>query len=155
MLQKSISLEYQPAWEPQHISVTPEPSTALQALGGNTLRGGPSRDRGVLSHLFFPHTSLACDFSINSPTSGCSGGRRSVGAYRGTSLIRNSEPLGPYSRLCPGLYGAPKRGGCFLCARYPCRVGATDVLTETSRLDSAALHILGANTLKPGDARVC
>jgi len=40
--------------------------------------------------------------------------------YRGTSLIRNSAPLGPYSSICLGLYGVPSGGGCFLRARYPC-----------------------------------
>ena len=42
--------------------------------------------------------------------------------YRGTSLIRNSAPLGPYSRIGLGPYGALKGGGCFYGARYPCRI---------------------------------
>ena len=40
--------------------------------------------------------------------------------YRGTSLIRNSASLGPYSRPCLGTYGGPGEVGCFLSARYPC-----------------------------------
>ena len=35
-------------------------------------------------------------------------------AYRGTSLIRNSAPLGPYGRICLGSYGGPKGEYCFL-----------------------------------------
>ena len=65
-MQESVSLKYEPASEPLHISVTPEPSTptpaALQTLGADTLRRGlfrPGRNRGVLSHLFFPRMSLA------------------------------------------------------------------------------------------------
>ena len=37
--------------------------------------------------------------------------------YRGTSLIENSAPLGPYSRSSTVVI---EGGGCFLCARYPC-----------------------------------
>jgi hypothetical protein len=33
-------------------------------------------------------------------------------AYRGTSLIRNTPPVGPCSALCLGTYGGPV-GGCF------------------------------------------
>jgi len=40
--------------------------------------------------------------------------------YRGTSLIRNRPLLGPYSSTCLGPYGAPRGGGVFLWARYPC-----------------------------------
>ena len=36
------------------------------------------------------------------------------GDYRGTSLIRNSPPLGPYSRTMPWSYGGPTGGGLFL-----------------------------------------
>ena len=34
--------------------------------------------------------------------------------YRGTSLIRNRPPLGPYSSICLGPYGGPRGGGGFL-----------------------------------------
>ena len=34
--------------------------------------------------------------------------------YRGTTLIRNSLPLGTYSSICLGPYGGPRGGGCFL-----------------------------------------
>jgi len=34
--------------------------------------------------------------------------------YRGTSLIRNSPPPGPYSSICLGPYGVPSGGGGFL-----------------------------------------
>ena len=36
--------------------------------------------------------------------------------YRGTSLIRNTPPVGP----CLGSYGGPMGGGGFLQVRYPC-----------------------------------
>ena len=35
-------------------------------------------------------------------------------AYRGTSLITNRRPLGPYSSICLGPYGGPRGGGGFL-----------------------------------------
>ena len=34
--------------------------------------------------------------------------------YRGTSLIRNTPLLGPYSSICLGPYGGPRGGGGFL-----------------------------------------
>ena len=41
--------------------------------------------------------------------------------HRGTSLIRNSTPLRPYSRTMPrALWWSLGGGGCFLSARYPC-----------------------------------
>ena len=65
----------------------------------------------------------------------------SVLLYRGTSLIGNSPPLGPYSRTTPGAHlpsveslrvarrgehHLRRRGGrCFLCARYPCSLRYT------------------------------
>ena len=33
---------------------------------------------------------------------------------RGTSLIRNRPPLGPYSSICTGPYGVPRGWRCFL-----------------------------------------
>ena len=45
------------------------------------------------------------------------------GAYRGPSLIRNHNPLGPTAGLCTGPYGNPKGGGgIFFSARDPCTV---------------------------------
>ena len=42
-------------------------------------------------------------------------------ACRGTSLIRISAPVGPYSRTMPRtLQWSWGRGGCFLFLRYPC-----------------------------------
>ena len=40
--------------------------------------------------------------------------------YRGTLLIRNSTPLGTFNNICLGPFGAPRGGGVFLGARYPC-----------------------------------
>ena len=37
-----------------------------------------------------------------------------LGGHRGTSLIRNRLPLGPYSSIYLGLYGFPSGGGGFL-----------------------------------------
>ena len=42
---------------------------------------------------------------------------------RGTSLIRNSTPLGTYSMAMPRALVLGK-GGCFFRARYPCKDGA-------------------------------
>ena len=39
--------------------------------------------------------------------------------YRGTSLIRNSLPLGIYSSICLGPYGVPGGGGSFLMSEVP------------------------------------
>ena len=39
--------------------------------------------------------------------------------YRGTSLTRNSPPLGPYGRLVPRALWRSQCGR-FFCARYPC-----------------------------------
>ena len=40
-------------------------------------------------------------------------------AYRGTSLIRNSAPLGPYSRIMPRTLGWSWGGGLFLMSEAP------------------------------------
>jgi len=40
-------------------------------------------------------------------------------AYRGTSLIGNSAPLGPYSRTMPGALWKPEGGGLFLMSEVP------------------------------------
>ena len=37
------------------------------------------------------------------------------------SLIRNSAPLGPYSKTLPKALRCFKRGGVFLWTRYPCK----------------------------------
>ena len=47
--------------------------------------------------------------------------RGAVRAYRGTSLIRNSTPLGPYSRTMPGALWWSLEGGLFLVSEVPCR----------------------------------
>ena len=39
--------------------------------------------------------------------------------YRGTSLIRNSAPLGPYSRTMPGALWWSYGGGLFLMSEAP------------------------------------
>ena len=38
---------------------------------------------------------------------------------RGTSLIRNSLPLGTYSSICLGPYSGPRGGGRFLLSELP------------------------------------
>ena len=53
--------------------------------------------------------------------------------YRGTSLIRNSPRLGPYSRTIPRVVRWSWGGGCFLCARYPCIGRAPLYLPDTPR----------------------
>ena len=53
--------------------------------------------------------------------------------YRGTSLKRNSAPLGPYSRNMPrALWWSQLGGGCFLWARYPCSSNVSRVRTRAS-----------------------
>ena len=42
------------------------------------------------------------------------GGESDVSDYRGTSLIRNSAPLGPYSRTIPRVLWWSQGGGLFL-----------------------------------------
>jgi hypothetical protein len=44
-----------------------------------------------------------------------------LGHFRGTSLIRKRLPLRPYRRPIARALWCPRRGGVFLCARYPCR----------------------------------
>ena len=39
--------------------------------------------------------------------------------YRGTSLIRNSVPPGPYSRNMPRAHGGPRGGGLVLMSDVP------------------------------------
>ena len=39
--------------------------------------------------------------------------------YRGTSVLRNNAPLGPYSRKMPGGLWRPKGGGLFLMSEAP------------------------------------
>ena len=60
-------------------------------------------------------------------------GVRLAGPYRSTSLVRNSTPLGPYSKTMPRAYGDPRGGVCFLGVRYPCRTVARLTLVATSR----------------------
>ena len=43
-----------------------------------------------------------------------------VRTCRGTSLLRNSAPLGPFSRTMPKAIWLPWGGGCFLRVRDPC-----------------------------------
>ena len=45
-------------------------------------------------------------------------------AYWGTSLIRNSAHLGPYSRTMSRALWKLQRGACFLWARCPCKPAA-------------------------------
>ena len=48
-------------------------------------------------------------------------GRKVAGfGYRGTSLTRKQNPLGPYSRPTPRVLGGSQGVGVFLWARYPC-----------------------------------
>ena len=51
--------------------------------------------------------------------------------YRGTSLIRNRTPLGPYCRPMPRALKESRGGGLFLWVRYPCSVGRTFSLSHT------------------------
>ena len=44
--------------------------------------------------------------------------------YRGTSLIRNRNPLGPYRRTMPGVVGGSQEGGRFLMSEVPLYQGA-------------------------------
>ena len=54
----------------------------------------------------------------------CPARGRLPGGYRGTSLIRNTLLLGPFSRTLPRvLWWSLGGGGCFLLARYPCTGG--------------------------------
>ena len=39
--------------------------------------------------------------------------------YRGTSIIRNNAPLGPYSRNMPRALRRPQGGGLFLMSEVP------------------------------------
>ena len=48
------------------------------------------------------------------PPRGAAEARRLSRRYKGTSLIRNRLPLGPYSSICLGSYGGPGGGGRFL-----------------------------------------
>ena len=43
--------------------------------------------------------------------------RRGPPNYRGTSLMRNRPPLGPYSSICLGPYGGPMGGGAIFYER--------------------------------------
>ena len=49
------------------------------------------------------------------------------------SLIRNRQPVGPYSRTMPRLLWRSKGGSGFLWARYPCKETVIDTNT-------AAIH---------------
>ena len=40
-------------------------------------------------------------------------------SYRGTSLIRNCAPLGPYSRIMPRALWWPSGGGRFIMSEVP------------------------------------
>ena len=42
-----------------------------------------------------------------------------VGIYRGTSLMRNTPLLGPYSKTTPGVLWWPYGGGLFLMSEVP------------------------------------
>ena len=47
--------------------------------------------------------------------------RRNVTNYRGTSLVRNSAPLAPYSRTMPRALWWSQGGGLFLMSEVPSR----------------------------------
>ena len=63
-----------------------------------------------------------------------------IAEYRGTSLIRKCNPLGPYRRPVPRVPGGPGRVGVFLWARYPCKV-TTRLLSALVRTNSPAYSI--------------
>jgi len=53
----------------------------------------------------------------------CSGQRWLARSYRGTSLIRNRLPLGPYSRTMPRALGGASGGLRFLTSEVPLSLG--------------------------------
>ena len=87
-MQKSMSLEYEPASEPLHIYVPPFSRRCLRLFARTTFVS-PGAEK-----LTFFTTNPACQLENSWST-------RVRQRYRGTSLIRNRAPLGPYSRTKP------------------------------------------------------
>ena len=63
--------------------------------------------------------------------------KNDLSLYRGTSLIRNSDPLGPYSRNMPRALWRPYGGGLFLMSEVPLDV--CDVRLELA-WDARGMH---------------
>ena len=107
-MRKTMSLQYKPASEPLHISVK-----FLNFVGAGGYRYGSNTliDSLVVDGLWDPygnyHMGTPLPISI------------STSVYRGTSLIRNSAPLGHYSRSLPRALWWSKGGGVFLMSEVP------------------------------------
>ena len=55
--------------------------------------------------------------------------------YRGTSLIRNTPPVGPYSSRMPRVLGGSQGGGLFLMSEvplYPCNAKTAAIYATTT-----------------------
>jgi hypothetical protein len=89
---------------------------------------GPRRgdDRNRCTHGECIETSIRATASLFPGTTGGGwsthrGIQERRRRYRGTSLKRNSAPIGPYSRtMLRALWWSYGGGGCFLSAKYPC-----------------------------------
>jgi len=83
----------------------------------------------TLSHTHTPHT-LTLTLSTSYTRTLSHSLTLAHSQYRGTSLIRKRQPLGPDSRPMPRALCGPG-GGAFSCARYPCRLSCM-LCTEAS-----------------------
>ena len=62
--------------------------------------------------------------------------------YRGTSLIRNTPLLGPYSRTIPRVLWRSQGGGLFLMSEVPLYTGAGRVVRGAERVLAGVLALL-------------
>jgi len=74
---------------------------------------------------------------MNSPQSPLSGNTHPAG-YRGTSLIRNIAPLGPFSRNMPRAIWWSQGGGLFLMREVPLYRGSPSCRKPKSEVDHEA-----------------
>ena len=83
----------------QRVPICHLSSAARQLAPGCQLWDHPT---ALYAHSFVPRSPQWCiSTTFSMIADGCGRARSHVNVYRGPSLIRNSTPLGPYSRNMP------------------------------------------------------
>ena len=78
----------------------------------------------------------------------------SCSRFRGTSVIRNSAPLGRYSRTMPRALWWSQGGSCFSCARCPCRNKRTPLPLAHLRNSQARRDVYTTRDVEPSSRNV-
>ena len=109
-------------YEPLAIPGVMTPSE-VRATSNDGLRGVPREQKMLTGHLprviyhqMYNHTKIKRMYGIDKGLYLCV---KPSGSYRGTSLIRNPPPLGPYCRPVPRALWLSQEGGRFLTSEVP------------------------------------